>query len=254
MNEQTELRLSHKDNEAIESIQPNPAFAEALETQLRQMHAERYPAKRHNYLNTHWQMAVASIVLVCIMVMALPPTRTFAVQMVEFFFRSASDTITVQEGDGFALEPVEVNTVDEAEAIAGFEMNEWVNERYALRFVFADTGHINLVYEQIDDGFGSLVHVSQTLLERADTNAFDAIPPDVDIVTVTVNQNTAYYVEGYWFSYVEDGDSTFRWVDDHYQQLQWMDDTYSYHLLIASDVVQSAEDAVMIAESLQTLP
>ncbi|MEO0598757.1 MAG: hypothetical protein AAF126_21790 [Chloroflexota bacterium] len=234
-----------------DDIVPRPEFAQALENRLRQVHAEQQAPMRKTPTFPRWQAIAASVVLVCVLIAMLPPTRAFAVQMMSVFFRSDSDTITVAPSNGFSLNTVQVNTIEEAEAIANFEATQWYDEGYFLRFIFAADGHINLVYEQAGDGVGSLVHISQTRRELVDGSAFDAVPPDVDITSVTVNDYVGEYVEGYWFSFAEDGNTTFRWDDNHFRQLQWTDDTYSYRLMIASDVVQNADEAVALAESLR---
>lgn len=249
MNEQDTLFKELKT--IADNIQVDTQFADTLEAKLRQT-----PVSKQN--NTMWirraSIAVASILLAVSIIAILPPTRTIALEVISFFFPTDDEQMTVEpSNDG--PETIEVNSIAEAEAIAGFTAYQWMSDTHEVHWIFAGEGIINIVYEKAGER-GSFLHTSQMERGLRTVSPYNAVPPEVDITAVNVNGFSGEYVEGYWVSYGTDEDSyaEFEWTDEYFRQLHWINDEYDLHLMMPSDVANSPDAAVAIAESLVTQP
>jgi len=231
-------------------IEPDTDFVDGLEAQLRQHH-QRVTTPQTRKKQPYWRWASVAILSICIGLMALlPPAQTFAMQIFDFFFRTEGETIEYypEEHQDFP-ETVEVESIQDAEALAGFDVYEWTDDRFVLRWIFAAEGITTLIYEQADSR-GNVIHINQSTHNVRPLSPFNAVPEDVPIENVMVNDFAAQYVEGYWVNYGDGGNPIFEWTDDYFRQLHWVTDEYDFYLMFNESMVDDAQEAIGIAEAL----
>ena len=229
------LQTIHNEN------QPDPAFAEQLEQELRRIHlstTSTRPIQSRKVAIAHRMMAIAASFLIVLgLFTTVPPLRSLAQSIFDFFI----------PGDGYSAsdeyaDVVTVETVAEAESIAGMEALEWVEGGFNILHIGAEEGFISIAYERENDR-GVLMHVSKW---RTDTRPGQLpISPDAAIVNTTVNGESAQFAAGYWFG------SDPEWRPEHYRNLRWRDEEFSYSLQVSAPFADTLEEVVAVAEQLQ---
>lgn len=224
--------------------QPDSVFADQLEQELRRMHIRMAPARpvqspRKRIVRQIVTVA-ASFAIVLGLVVTVPPLRSLAQSIFDFFI----------PGDGYVLpgdenayaDVITVETVAEAESIAGIEALEWVEGGFNILHISAADGFIHIAYERENDR-GVLMHITKW---RTGTRPEqDPISTEAEVFHTTVDGIAAQFVTGAWFGEVP------YWEVDHYRQLRWEAEGFSYHLLVSSPFARSLEQAVAVAESLR---
>lgn len=234
------LQALHRDN------QPAPAFADALEQQLRtlsaaQPTADQAPVKRWPVgMMRRAATLAAALALTVTVVMTIPPLRTLAEEILQFFVPGTGYVLPGNEnayGD-----TVMVSTLPEAEALAGFPAIQWRGGGFNILAVSAAPGYIQIGYERENDR-GVLMHLSQWRTGSRPEQS--PVSGAADVIQTQVHGVDAQFVAGAPF-----GENPV-WRPDHYRQLRWEKDGFSYHLRVAEDIAASVDDVVKIAESLR---
>jgi hypothetical protein len=234
MNDSLERKLMalHKQN------QPDADFSDRLERELVSLH--RAGVSRRSTQVKHIARAAAAIVIVIGLFATVAPLRSLAEEILRFFVPGQG---YVLPGDEAAYsDAVAVTTIEEAEAIAGFEALQWHGGGFNILAISAAPGYLHIAYERENDR-GALMHVTKW---RTDTRPEQTpIEAGVEIIQTSIDGVPAQFVAGAWFG--EDP----AWEADHYRQLRWTFGDFSYHLRVASPIARTREETVSIAESLQ---
>lgn len=229
-----QLQAMHRQN------QPDADFANQLEQTLRAGHGENAPIHTlkmpvYKRLGT----IAASLLIVVILFATIPPLRSFAEDIIDFFV--PGEGYVLPGNEGAYDDTVTVGTIAEAQAIAGIDALQWVDGGYTILNISAGEGVISIAYERENDR-GVLMFVSKW---RTGTRPEQyPISADADVILTTVNGHDAQYVAGGWF-----GDEP-QWYND-FRHLRWQDDEFSYSLLITEYTARTLEETVAIAESLR---
>lgn len=232
-------RLEQKLQALYEDNQPDVAFANALEQQLHAMHKGSHSPVQRFSQHTLKRVGIvaASLALLIVVIATVPPLRTLAEELIQFFVL----------GQGYALpadEPVyqdsvTVSNIAEGEVIAGFEALQWVGDGFHVIHVSAAEGYLHTTYERENER-GALMILVQW---RADSPLQPTpIDPDAEIIHTTIRGVEAQFVAGAPFG--EDA----AWRSDHYRQLRWEANGIGYHLRVSAPIAISLEQVLMIAE------
>jgi hypothetical protein len=243
MNDRLEQKLSELHNQN----QPNPQFADQLEGQLTGMTIQTTP-KKPFYLGTIARPIAATLTLfalVSVIVMTVEPFRNLAQDLIRFFVETPANNYVLGGDEDAFMDTVSVSTIEEAEAIAGFDALEWVEGGFHILNISAGEGYISIAYERENDR-GVLMHVSKWLTDTRPEQ--HPIPSDTPITPITVNGVDGQFVMGYWY---QEAENDVLWYNEHYRQLRWQDDGLSYHLLVSSPIARTAEQTVRVAETLR---
>lgn len=236
--------LEHKLQILYNENQPDPVFAERLEEELRRMYLSK-PSTRlllsRKVAIAHRIAGIAACLLIVLgLFTAVPPLRSLAQTIFDFFIPSDDYSAPDAYDDVITVE-----TVSEAESIAGIEALEWVEGGFNILHIGAADGYIAIVYERENDR-GVLMHVSKW---RIDTRPEQlAISPDTAIVDTVVKGEAAQFAAGYWFQHK---DQPLTWETDHYRNLRWRDGEFSYSLQVSVPFAETLEEVVAVAESLR---
>jgi hypothetical protein len=226
----------------LESIhaqnQPDDIFAHQLEQQLKAIHKP----VQHTTFPRRLAAVAASVLLLVGAFITVPPLRSMAEDVFDFFITGTTYRLAGEESA--YMDVVMVNTVEEAEAIAGFEALEWVEGGFNILSISAGEGYIHITYER-DNDRGVLMHITKWhTATRPEQHPIDA---SAQVEATTINGVDAQFVRGSFFG----EEPNLEWVADYYRQLRWQANGFSYRLMISWPVVQTLEQTVAIAESLQ---
>jgi hypothetical protein len=244
--------LEQKLNALHAANQPNAVFVNQLEQQLRLAHLENTAApasvvKQNGHLRLRRRLLgiAASVVIISGLFAVIPPLRTLAQNIIDFFVPSEE---YADFGDTTAYDDlVSVDTIEEAEQIAGFEAMEWLDNEYKHLHIGAGKEFISIAYERKGDR-GPLLIVTKY---RTGTRPEQAsVGPDTEVQSVVVRGVEGQFVTGTWVYYAPD-DSTPVWEPDHSRRLYWQHDGVSYQLYVLVHEVDTLEETVAIAEALE---
>ncbi|QPC80672.1 hypothetical protein G4Y79_13215 [Phototrophicus methaneseepsis] len=241
-----ELMALHQRN------QPDAAFINQLEQTLRNSSAQRQPAiispkqekLRIQPTYRHLGLVAASIVIIFALVAAVEPLQTWAQEIFDFFIHSEiTDSTQLVQHD--QPEFINVESITQAEEIAGFEALKWQAEHFNPIFILAAEGRITLVYEHKNDR-GPLVIVSKT--RNILPHEPEPVRPDATIINTKVNEYVAQFVAGWWHT---PRDESTQWSAENQRLLHWQDDHFSYSLTVSSYIADTLDEVVELAESLR---
>lgn len=219
--------------------QPDADFADQLESQLRALATHNpTPARPYGRL----ALAAASIMMMIVAFATVPPLRSLAQDIIDYFIPSENYDPLENIEAGMYDDVVTVETVAEAEKIAGIDALEWVDGGFDILAITAGEGSVTIAYEQVNHppDRGNLMIVITGA--RPETSP---VSPEASIEEVTVNGVDGQFVAGAWFGEVP------KWEPDHYRQLYWQKDGISYHLMVARPIARTAEQTIAIAEALR---
>ncbi|MBC8171479.1 MAG: hypothetical protein H7X77_07390 [Anaerolineae bacterium] len=227
-------------------------FADQLEQTLCQAHQQQMGLPVNNAKSNRLRVLypdlttlAASLIIVVVLFATVPPLRSLAQELINFFVPSARFNEDAERA-AYA-DVVQVNSVVEAETLAGIDALEWTASDYAIRYISAAEGTITITYEQTDTfDHGNLIMVSQFRTgTRPET---EPVSPEAYVQQVTVRGVEGEFVAGAWFRRVG---QDYEWEADYDRQLYWQQGGISYHLRVASPIANTAPEVVQIAEALQ---
>jgi hypothetical protein len=221
---------------------PEPEFANRLEQQLRAAHARRTSVKSAA-LRRKLAVAAASLALTFGLFATVPPLRALAQSLIDYFV--PSDPPVGPPEPGTYPESIFVDTIEDAEAIAGFDAREWTADGFTIIHVSAAEGLVHILYERVGDrgNLVSLIQFRDGVLAET-----EPVPPTEHIQPIVVNGVEGQFVTGGWVQ-PTGGDVT--WIEEHWRQAYWREDGINYHLRVSSTLARDASDTVAIAESLK---
>lgn len=234
------LTALHADN------QPDPAFADTLEAQLRAAHgipATAVPVRRWSFLRPLARAAATAAALIVIasaLVLTVPPLRTLAQDILDFFVVGTMPP--PPPGSSANDVPIQFDTLEKAEAIAGFDALAITDSRVTIAGILANTDYVTQFYSVEDVG---MVVLSQWV-EGAGIEYYPVSDASA-VENVTVNGVAAQFIAGAW-NYV---DGEYVWLPDAVSQLHWERDGMVYQLGTPPKFAGTAEALIAIAEALE---
>ncbi len=235
--------------------QPDPAFAEQLEQELRRMHMPTTPARPVQPRNVKIMRRIAAIAASFVIILGLfatvPPLRSFAQDLLaQLFPTTDEDRITIAYNDlGMPEEFPTLDALREGvpyELIALGELPAGLIEStfflyYPDRNVATQYYHIVTIQQNI----AARLHIWLSQQPIADSQSsglfafgFDLVlPDDIETQLVLLDDDTqAELVRGMWVETGEmdaDGNELYRWKDDFWHfSLRWQDTEYVYEVAV----------------------
>jgi hypothetical protein len=241
-----------------EQTQPDSDFADQLEKELRGAYEQtpqpvglNLKVTRRTRLYRRLAVVAASLLIVVGLFITVPPLRSFAQDIMNYFVPgvytqpSEEDMAIASSGS----RPVE--TVADAEAIAGFHVREWPEEGYQIAAINASKTLVGMLYESVPATRPSRI----VSLEQSIAGVYGDTEPVGDgahVETVTVNGVEGEYVQGMWTGEVTDGIAgPTVWNHDTYRQLRWQEGNIIYRVSISTEIADTPAEVVALAESLK---
>lgn len=241
--------------------QPDPAFAEQLEQELRRMHIPTTPAKpiqpQHIRIFRRIATIAASFLIVFSLFATVPPLRSFAQDLLsQLFPPTDNDQIIITYRDlGTAQDFLTFDAFDEAvpyTIIAPRELPPGPIETYF--YYYLDLNVAMQVYENQSLN----MWVSQQPAADAQSNGllamgFDLeITDDVEIRLVQIGDIEGELVRGMWVETGRmdaDGNMLYRWSENFwFFTLRWRDDEFIYEVaaMPSSQITADVMETVVI--------
>jgi hypothetical protein len=241
--------------------QPDSQFADQLESDLRaaaqapQTSEISFKAARQRRVYRRLGALAASVVIVAGLFATVPPLRSFAEDVMNYFVPGPYTQLTDEEMAmaRAAWPSVEVDTVAEAEAIAGFDILEWTAEGYQSFGIHAvPSQSAGLGYEKLPLRPSEVIWLEQYVAGSYGEGITQPVGDASDIQSVMVNGVQGEYVRGSWHSEVVDGkEGPVTWRTDLFRQLHWEKDNIVYGITVSVKIADTPEEVIALAESLR---
>lgn len=197
-----------------------------------------------NLLLRRLGFAVATMGVVFVLVMVIPPLRTLAQDLWRYFQRAEDDTMALEQVD-FVYEQFTRHGyfLEQAQAETGFDIKEPPAQLFQLEGVSyapIQGEAVSLTYKARYDNAISQSHyqgiytlwLTQIYIgdEQVQLTSMDAIGPATEVETVYIGEIPAEYVFGQWTTR-DPEEGTLTWTVDNYHQLRWLEDGIYYKLI-----------------------
>lgn len=220
-----------------DSIQPDTAFVNQLEGRLQAAQRDQRGRSARRLIfgaNARKMLAIAaSLVVVSAFLLSAPAIRSLAQDVLEYFRRGSSETITVPPVSAPTEDeaPLDVSvwlagavTVAEAEQMVGFTIALPVSlpEGYALAGAKAhpDGEGVRLEFWSPPGRGLTITEWGPGVDANANLSRWEEIPPSATVQIVSVNGARAEYVAGGWGAYPDATEAL--WMDDvPIRRLRW---------------------------------
>lgn len=205
-----------------------------------------------------------ALILLVALLAASPQGRMFAQQIIRFFTRASSDTVTEPTVIPF-VEVQEYSTLEEAESAIGFlaRTPKTLPTGYTLNVIKVDWTKRALIIIYRGPANATPVMTPQMTLTQQEMPFDDLIGPSAEIEEVSVNGDAAEYVYGGWL-YIESSsdlqEKEFHWEESFVpaQTLRWMSDDFYFSVSFVGSDTQpgflSQQGLIKVAESIDLSP
>ncbi len=256
--------LEQKLNALHAANQPDAAFVDQLEEQLRmaQMQNTTSPVslvKQNGQLRLRRRLLgiAASVLLIAGLFAVVPPLRTLAQTIIDFFIPSeefalpGDDRPFTDVVQDIYSDVTMVSTIEEAEDIAGFEAMEWVNDDFKIINIQAGTAYIMIVYEQANaSDHGVTLSISKYLTGTRIEQA--PVGPDAEVYPIEVRGVPGQVVSGGWLCRKATcAEDEYEWLSDTFTNLYWEKDGMSYQLSVSPLYAKNLVETLAVAEALR---